>query len=608
MRRILVLAGLLGGAFPAFSQSSPPSSISSATSQQSAPVFADTIVVSASVDEQPKDQTPATVTVITAPEIAARQATTVAELLRTVPGLALAQSGSAGHATSLFTRGTDSNHTLVLWNGVPLNEPFIGGYDWSSLPTEGVERVEVVRGPFSSVYGSAALGGVVQVLAGAPEGVSLRLENGDDGWVRGSLVAGHRAGNLDLGLTGHLQRGSGQLRNDFYDTSEAAANARWTFAPGMSIGVLARRNESSIGIPRSGATLTPHQQQDSNDSQIALPLRIEGGPWQLDGLLSQSSTDLIYKNPDDPFGYTRADTGTETNRARFAGTYRKRDGLSLSLGGDWARQKVTNSSVFGSNLDGTERRDWGAFGELRWSRGALTLDAGIRRDDDQAFGGHTSPRLGVRLQLPGAWSVRANYGEAFRAPSFSELYFPFSGNLALKPETSRGSELGVAWEPGAWTVRLTGFENQLRELIDFDFATFTSVNVGRARTRGVEAETGYAAPAWSARVNATYLEATNLEDGTQLLNRPRWSGNLVLGWSPRRWTLSGTWRYAGERRSYPYVALPSYSLVDFAAAWRVSDLLRPYARLQNVLDRRYEEIAGYPSPRRALVAGLALRF
>ena len=125
MRRILVLAGLLGGALPAFAQSPLPDSSAASTT----PVFDDAIVVTAAATDESKDTTPATVSVITAPEIAARQATTVSELLRTVPGLALSQSGSAGHATSLFTRGTDSNQTLVLWNGVPLNEPYIGGFD-----------------------------------------------------------------------------------------------------------------------------------------------------------------------------------------------------------------------------------------------------------------------------------------------------------------------------------------------------------------------------------------------------------------------------------------------------------------------------------------------
>src|SRR6187397_1615363 len=220
MRRILVLAGLLGGALPAFAQSPLPDSQST---HSAAPVFDDAIVVTAAATDESKDATPATVTVISAPEIEARQATTVSELLRTVPGLALAQSGSAGHTTSLFTRGTDSNQTLVLWNGVPLNEPYIGGFDWGSFSTEGLERVEIVRGPFSALYGSGALGGVVQMLGGAPQGFALRVEGGDHGWQRAGLVAGTKIGDLEIGASGHLQRSDGELENDFFDSDAATA-------------------------------------------------------------------------------------------------------------------------------------------------------------------------------------------------------------------------------------------------------------------------------------------------------------------------------------------------------------------------------------------------
>ena len=604
MRRILVLAGLLGGALPAFAQSPLPD-----TSTQSAtPVFDDAIVVTAAATDTSKETTPATVSVVTAPEIAARQATTVSELLRTVPGLALSQSGSAGHATSLFTRGTDSNQTLVLWNGVPLNEPYIGGFDWSSFSTDGLERVEIVRGPFSALYGSGALGGVVQMLGGAPQGLTLRVEGGDHGWQRAGLVAGTKLGEVELGVSGHLQRSDGELENDFFDSDAATATARWSLAPGSTLGVLARWNDAEIGIPRSGSELTPHQRQHTTDLQVAVPLTYQNGPWALDTMLSHNSTDLAYRDPDSAFGYTAADTETATNRARADGSYAWGASTRLTLGGDWQRQEVTDSSVFGSNLDGVHRRQWGAFGELHWTSDRLTVDAGVRRDDDETYGGHTSPRLGARLALGAGWSLRGSYGEAFRAPSFSELYYPFSGNLELRPETTSAGELGVAWEGKQFSLRATGFRNRLKDLIDFDFSTFTSVNVGRARTQGVEAEAAYSASHAMVRLNATFLDAENLVDGTDLLNRPKQSASLLGVWRPDRFTVSATVRYAGERRSYPYIALPSYTVADLALAWQGTERLQPYVRLLNAFDKRYEEVAGYPAPRRAWVGGLAVRF
>ena len=605
MHRILVLAGLLGGAFPVLAQSAAPTP--PGAKPDPTPGFDASIVVTASASEESQDTTAATVTVITAAEMASRQATTVQEALRTVPGLAFSQSGSPGHATSLFTRGTDSNQTLVLWNGVPLNEPYIGGFDWSSLSTEGVERVEVVRGPFSALYGSAALGGVVQVLGGPASGVDARLEGGDDAWRRAALAAGQAFGNLQLGVTGHVLRSEGEQRNDFFDSDAATATARWRGA-GWTLGLLGRYNRSEIGIPRSGSEVTPHQQQETTDRQLSVPLSWTSPRWSLEGSLSRNATDLAYRDPDNAFGYTRADTETATDRARASGTLGLRAGLALSLGGDWQRQQVTDGSVFGVNLQDVHRRQWGGFGELRWQIGAITASAGVRHDDDQSCGTHSSPRLGMRWSFAPAWSVRVSYGEAFRAPSFSELYYPGSGNPALRPETSRSAELGLAWEPGSWSARVTAFRNQLRELIDFDFATYSSVNVGRARTQGVEAEVGFSRPSGSLRANATYLEATNLADRTDLLNRPRWSASVVGSWNLAAWSLSATERYAGERRSYPYVQVPGYAVTDLAASWRQSALLQPYLRVRNAFDRRYEEVLGYPAARRTLVGGVSLHF
>ena len=179
MRQILLAAGILGGAMPALLAQPIPSTPSTASEQGStattgaaatgagaAPRFSDSLVVTPSLDAEPRDDTPATVTVIDAQEIEDRQARDLADLLWSVPGMTVAQAGAPGQQTSVFTRGANSNQTLLLWNGIPLNDPFFGDVNWQFVPTEGVERVEVVRGPFSALYGSNAVGGVVQVLTG----------------------------------------------------------------------------------------------------------------------------------------------------------------------------------------------------------------------------------------------------------------------------------------------------------------------------------------------------------------------------------------------------------------------------------------------------------
>lgn len=595
MRRLFVLAGILGGAIPAFAQTPPP-------------VFDDSIVVTASPAEEPRVEAPAAISVVGRDEIEARQVNTVSDLLREVPGLAVAQSGSPGHATSLFTRGTESNHTLVLWNGVPLNEPFFGGYDWAFLPSDDVERVEVVRGPFSALYGSGALGGVVQVLAPAADSTTVRLEGGDRGYARGALASGHGFGPLHLELSGNLRRGQGELPNDRFDGDAQDAHVDWAIDPSTTLGLLLRRSSATIGIPLDNGVPSPRERQSFTDHQVALPLHGTARGASYEALLSENRTELGFRNPDDPFGFTASDTETRTRRARASGTFDLGPALRAALGADWSRDRVSNSSTFGVNLEDQARRSSGVFGQLHASLERLALDAGVRRDDDQFFGGHTSPRLGAVLEIPGGTRLRASYGEAFRAPSFSELFFPGSGNPGLRPETTRAAELGVEWQGERLSLRATGFENRLRDLIDFDPRTFTSVNVGRALTRGAEAEIGWRTGTVTLRANGTYLDAEDLESGRQLLRRPHASGNLLAQWRPPDWTLAATLRAVGPRRDYPDVRLPGYGVLDLAATWRRSALLQPYARIENALDRRYDEVAGYPAPRRRVAGGVALRF
>lgn len=606
--RLFLLAGILGGAIPVLAQSAQPSPTPAPT-----PVFDDAIVVTAAAVDEPQSRTPATVTVVGSAEIAVRQATEVGDLLRDVPGIAIARSGSPGHATSLFTRGTESNQTLVLWNGVPLNEPFLGGYDWASLPTEGVDRVEVVRGPFSALYGSGALGGVVQVLTSSTDSTSAHLEGGERGYARAGLAAGHTFGDFHLALAAHLRRGQGELPNDRYDGEGVEGRGEWAFSPGATLGLLLRRSSADIGIPLDNGVPTPRERQGFDDRQVALPLHGTTGRFGYEALLSENRTDLRFRNPDDPYGFTSADTETRTRRSRASGTYEllaEPGGATarLTLGGEWSRDQASNRSSFGVAFLDESRRSTGGFTELQATTEHTSWEVGVRRDDDQFFGGHTSPRLGVAFVLGRGWRLRSSYGEAFRAPSFAELFYPGSGNLALRPEKSRAGELGIEWQGRAVGLRLTGFENRLRDLIDFDPVRFQSVNVGRARTRGVEGEAVLRRGDLTLRANATYLDAEDLDTGTQLLRRPHQSASLSLQWAPARATLAATLRAVGERRDYPDVRLPGYSALDLAATWHTSELLSPYLRVDNALDRRYQEVAGYPAPRRRFAGGVALRF
>ena len=605
MRQIvpILIAGALGGGLPAGAQSPVPSSV---------PSFNDAVVVTASLDGEDRQQTPASATVLDQRAIAARQATDLAALLATIPGLSLTQAGPAGQQTSLFTRGTNSNQTLLLWNGIQLNDPYFGGANWQFVPLDGVERVEVVRGPFSALYGSNALGGVVQVLTGTHQGGTASVEGGEYGYKRGGLAAGADLGPTRFDFTGNIRRGGNEFVNDDFDSEEGVARALWSMTPVTSLGVLVRANDSKTGIPFSSGLVTPNRQISWREREVAVPFQINQGSWQVEAQASRTDFDNAFRDPDDPFSKA-SDTSSKAVRGRAVASWNDSGNLRLAFGADIERLEVTASSDGFTNLDAAHQRTWALFGQGSWGAGPVRLDLGLRRDDNDVYGGKTSLRAGTVVKLGEGTLLRASYGEAFRAPSLGELFFPGSANPNLKPEDSQSYEVGIEQVAGGWRLGLTGFENRLRNLIDFDLATFTEVNIGRARTRGIEGEAGYRRGIFDAALNATFLDTEDLDTGLELLRRPKRSANLILTVRPGAWTLNLVERYVGGRADFDPVTFgrtvnPSYTRLDLAARWRARPWLAPYARIENVADRRYSEALGFPSPGRTVIGGLALDF
>ena len=602
MRSSLVLVGILGGVIPAQSQSPSPST------------FGDTIVVTASLAQESEEVLPATVDVVAVQEIEARQSTAVLDLLATLPSMSVVRSGSPGQVTSLFTRGTESNHTLALWNGIELNDPYFGGFNWAFLATDGVERVEVVRGPFSSLYGGDAIGGVVQVLSSQQQGAQLNLEAGENNYARGGLAAGTRVGSVQLDLAGHMRRGDGQVDNDDFASDELMVRADWSFKPGMSLGLALRGLDAETGIAYSGGAPSLNRRISWEERLVGLPFSFENDSWKVDAQMSGVFYDSAFRDPDDAFGFTASDTESRVLKARAVSSYQlRKPGSWLAFGAEGNQSEVTDSSVFGTNLDGDGQSNWAVFTELYYSFGDVQLDLGLRRDENDAFGGQTSPRAGLQWSVTRATRLWGSYGQAFAAPSVGELFFPLTGNPDLEPETSTSMELGAEHRLSSWRFSLVGFDNDLSNLIDFDFVEFRNINIGRARTRGVEAEIGYSRNRWAGRWNAAYLIAEDLDTNEPLLRRPRESSNLVITYTPKDFSLNLTARYVGERDdvdpiSFARAINDSYTRVDLAGRWQALNRLAPYLRIENVTDESYQEALGFPAPGITLIGGVSLSY
>jgi vitamin B12 transporter len=612
LRSTTLALGIVGGSILAGAH---PSTAQPSSADPSPSPFTDQLVVTATLEEAPRPELSSSLDVLPSEEIHARQAVSIGELVATTPGATLLASGGPGRAGSLFLRGADSNQTLVLWNGIALNDPLYGGFDFAFLPADGTAKVEIVRGPASSLYGSHAIAGVIQVLTAARQGGTLRLEAGENAYRRGSLAAGRSFGAWQADLVALHREGDGEVPNDDFASDDGLLRLDWQAREGVRVGLLGRANESEVGLPWSYGQLQLRQRSAWEEWQVAVPVEVVAGAWSLDGRLSQFASELAYRNPDDPF-FTRGDGRGRASRARAAAVRRFAptwgDGW-IGGGGEWERQTARSESNFGTEIDDETRRSWASFVESSLAVGNLRLEAGLRRDDDQRFGQHLSPRAGLVWAARSDLRLRASWGEGFRAPALGELFYPFSGNPELEPEESRSFELAVDYQPGAFAFSLAAFDNRQTNLIDYDFVANRNVNVGRAESRGVELSARFAAAWFAAELNASRLDAKDARSDQPLLRRPEQSANLVLRATPGAFTLFAVGRFVGERpdrdaATFALISLPSYTRVDLGARWALRSWLEPFARVENVADRDYQEIAGYPAPRRTFVGGLAVSF
>jgi vitamin B12 transporter len=607
MKHILaVIPTLFLIAVPAVSQEPPP--------QQT---VAEEIIVTASALPERVEETPASVTVITKKDIETRVARDVSDVLREVPSLTVARIGSSGHQTSLFLRGANPAHTLVMWNGVEINTPFFGGYDWGQFSTSGIEQIEVVRGPYSALYGSDAMAGVINILTvPTRSGLQASVEGGGHGLLNAQIAASHVSGGLTLSGAFESRRDDGFADNDDFDQQSVNVALRWTNASQLSLGLIARYTTYDLGVPTNLNfaldQLVPSLQrrQDGNERQVAIPIEQTLGSFRYELMLAENRRVDTLDDPGDPFGPFFQNTESLTRRARL--TVRTKTFLgTIVAGAEGENTTVDDVTNFGPNFLDKKREERSLFIEDRYSReigsSRLEISGGVRYDEYETFGSETSPRVAAAW-ITGRHKFHAAYGEAFRAPTVGELYSPFGGNPELSAETSRSVEVGYDRYFENAAVSVTLFQDKYRDLITN--AGFVLANVGRARARGIELSAqGRVTTNVNGGITYTWLDAEQLDSGLELLRRPRHSGSAFVSVRQGITELNVVLLRTGARQDILPV-LP-FSRVTNSAHTTLNanvqfDLGRftPYVKIENLTDVEYEEVRGYVSPSRRAVLGV----
>jgi vitamin B12 transporter len=561
--------------------------------------LADPIVVTATRTAQIADKSLAPVIVIDRDQIVQSQAEDVAELLRYHAGLDIARNGGPGQPTSLFLRGTESNHVLVMVDGVRINPGTIGGAALQNIDPDLVERIEVVKGPRSALYGSEAVGGVINIITRrAAAGLQTDAYAGAGRYDTYKAGAGLHTGGDDYraGIDLAYTDSAGFPARTASDIASGYDNRSINLYAGKRFGIIDAEISHWQAGGRSdylGFTLAPLSEDFSN-RVTALKLRAAPTDNWNTALRLSRAVDDIDQNDSDDFAHTHRDAldwqndiQLDAHQLLTAGLYGDRDHAASSASGSGFDQTVRTRAVYLQD-------------DLNIGRHRVLLAA--RQSHHDAFGGHLTWDAEYGYRLDNHTRLSAAVGTAFRAPDATDR-FGFGGDPNLKPETSRNVELGLhhRFDPHQ-SLAVSLFDNRIRNLIEFDLATSRLVNVGRARIRGVEFTYDFNARPWGARIEAIAQNPKDEISGEPLARRAKRTLTASLYRDNGSCRVGLDWLATSRRKDSAFSTVydAGYGLLNLTASKRLSPTWSLLGRVENLAGQHYTLADGYNTAGRSL--------
>lgn len=614
----------------------------------------ETVVVTATRTAQPLERTGDSLSVITADDLKAWQTLAVSDALEQTPGLTVVRNGGPGQTATVGLRGATAGQTLFLIDGVRINDPSTvdGQAILGDLFVNDIERIEILRGPQSTLYGSDAIGGVIDILTrrGGTEPLALRAsaEGGSFDTYRLNAAANGTVGSIDYGAAVNwlhtngisaADKRNGNPEPDGTNNLGASVNTRYTLSPLLSFdlrGYYTRARtdfDDNFGPPPNFAVAdSPVFTIDTLLAGYAgVNLTLLDGHWHNRFAYIGSHSDRDTFNS--PFFLPRHEDfffRGEAQHFEYQGIVDLDADNQITFGAETERTAI-KSVIAGVPDTKGHKRISGYYAQGQTTLfSQLTLTGGVRYDNDDEFGGHTS------LKFAGAWTpndgvtvLRANYADGFKAPSLFELFSEFSNPLtALKPESARGWEAGIDQNflGGRILTRLTYFERRTSNLIDF-FSCFGPIppafasactlraaaggfyfNVGRTRARGMELEAAAKlTDTLSLSANYTFMTAIDEVNHSDLARRPHITASAQIQWTPiQDWSVGASVLYAGRRfdGAGEFTPLGSHTTANLYASHALNEHLELFARIENLFDAQYEPVAGFGAPGRAVFGGI----
>jgi len=564
------------------------------------------VVVTATRTAQAADASLASVTVITRQDIERLQAQSLPEVLRGAAGLTISNSGGAGKATSVFLRGTNAGHVLVLVDGIKIGSATLGTASFQDIPVEQIERIEIVRGPHASLYGSEAIGGVIQIFTrksyGAPTpsvsftagsygtyNTALGLSGGgEQGWLNFRLNQQNTGGfSAKSNATG------ADLDKDGYHNSSLGLNGGYRFDNGVQADMQLLRANSKSKFDGPSQNEGQGVQQVLGGSLKFSPLQI----WNMTlraGSSQDNSNNFLN-------GVFKSRFDTQRDSLSWQNDFAVDADQLLTAGFDYLNDRVNTTVYKKSN-----RSNRAVFGQYQGSFGAHSLEVSVRRDNNQQFGGHTTGGLAYGYALTDATRLTASYGTAFKAPTFNQLYYPGFGSATLRPELSRSLEVGVAGHAALGKWSLNAYQTDMTDLIGFD-AFFNPVNINSARLTGLEGQLKARLADWEINTTLTLQDPrqTSGANSGKLLNRRATEAMRVevahdFGAIRLASSLYAEGRRFDDLANTAGKRLGGYGLLDLRTEYRIAPQWQLQGRVDNLLDKRYETAQFYNQAGRGL--------
>jgi vitamin B12 transporter len=606
------------------------------------------IVVTANRTDTPQQELGSTFTVITARQLERMQTVMVLDALRTVPDLDVVQTGGAGGQSSVFIRGAKSEHTLLLLDGVEINDPSTPGrsVDLANLAAANIERIEIICGPQSVLYGSDAMGGVIHIISKAGRGKLNGFLQGGYGSFNSfaenaGLSGGNGRANFSLGMTrsdtdgiSAANKDAGNFEKDGYGATTVSGRLGLDPHRNVHADLVLRYVDSRTDLDNAGGAggddpnSTAAAKQWSARAQARLTLC--DGRWEQTVGFSFSRQERNYENgtdDDHPFDSDRSLYIGKMLRIDWQHQLRLIKGHAL-LAGIESEQEQGESDYHSESA-------WGPYDSLFERQAARTLAGyvqdhvrladgwfvtlGARFDDHDRFGTKATFRIASTCRIRNSGTrIKATYGSGFKAPSLYQLY-SFYGDEALEPETSSGWDAGIeqSFRGERLILGATYFSNEFEQMIDFDSVNWKYVNIGAAKTSGFElSAVAHVGSAWTLSAGYTFTDAEETASGEDLLRRAKHKANVSASCRfGEKVDASLDMQYVGRRLDIDYSALPAarvalddYLLVNLALGYELDGRTRLFAAIRNLGNARYEEVLGYGTPGISASAGIKYSF